>query len=66
MVLVTNIWNENVVTEFYFLSWVLPVKVYKDLTSPENFKIELHRVGGVYGLVNISDPNKIKQYIGSS
>ena len=64
--LATNIWNENVVTEFYLLSGFLPVKVYKDLTSPDKFKIELHRVGGVYGLVNISDPNKIKQYIGSS
>lgn len=65
-VLATNVWNENVVTEFYLLSGVLPLKVYKDLKTPDKLKIELHRVGGVYGLVNISDPNKIKQYIGSS
>jgi|ERR1700753_1438089 len=51
------------------LTGFLPLKIYKDLTSTsttEKLKIELHRVGGVYGLVNISDPKNIKQYIGSS
>jgi hypothetical protein len=51
------------------LNGFFPLKVYKDLTSAsatEKLKTELHRVGGVYGLVNISDPKNIKQYIGSS
>jgi len=52
--------------EIFLLSSYLPVKVYRDLNQPEKFKVELHKVGGVYGLVNISDPNKIQQYIGSS
>ena len=52
--LATNIWNENVVTEFYLLSGFLPVKVYKDLISLDKFTIEFHTVVGVYVLVNIS------------
>nr|UEX92947.1 hypothetical protein [Marasmiellus scandens] len=52
--------------ETFLLYSFLSVKVYKDLTKPQDFKIELHRLGGVYGLVNISDPSNIKQYIGSS
>ena len=52
--------------ESFLLYSFLPVKVYKDLTKPEEFKIEIHKLGGVYGLVNISDPKNIKQYIGSS
>jgi len=31
---------------------ILPLKTYKNLSSPENFRKELHRVGGVYGLIN--------------
>ena len=45
---------------------ILPLKVYKDLINPDKFRSELHRIGGVYGLVIVSNPNKIKQYIGSS
>ena len=58
--------NNNLIKECYSLLGVLPIKVYKDLTRPENFKIELHKLGCVYGLVNISDSTNIKQYIGSS
>ena len=57
----------RIINEEYFLLFsFLPLKVYRDLKQPENFKAELHKIGGVYGLVNISDPNHIKQYIGSS
>ena len=45
---------------------ILPIKIYDNLTNSENFRSDLHRVGGVYGIVNISNPKKIKQYIGSS
>lgn len=45
---------------------ILPIKIYDNLTNPENFRSDLHKVGGVYGIVNISYPKKIKQYIGSS
>ena len=45
---------------------IIPLKTYKNLSFPENFKSELHRVGGVYGLINTYDSKKIKQYIGSS
>lgn len=73
--IITCWFEENCVT--YYLIWLkteksfllssfLPIKVYKDLTKPEKFKDELYRKGGVYGLVNILDPNEIKQYIGSS
>jgi hypothetical protein len=48
--------------EYFSILNIIPVKVYTDLTMPENFKTEVHRIGGVYGLINISDPNKIKQY----
>src|SRR6266705_2695804 len=41
------------IENFCLLSGILPLKVYNNL-------------GGVYGLVNIYNPNKIKQYIGSS
>jgi group I intron endonuclease len=56
----------DISVENYLFSGVLPIKIYKNLTTPEVFKCELHRIGGVYGLVNISNPNNIKQYIGSS
>jgi group I intron endonuclease len=42
------------------------LKTYKDLSFPENFRSNLHRVGGVYGLINTVDRNNVKQYIGSS
>ncbi len=50
----------------FLFSSLLPLKVYKDLNNPEKFKDELHKLGGFYGLVNMSDPNNIKQYTGSS
>jgi hypothetical protein len=46
-----------------YVSGLIPLKVYKDLTNPENIKAELRKVGGVYGFINIKDG---KQYIGSS
>jgi group I intron endonuclease len=52
--------------EIFLFSGILPIKIYKDLSSPDKFRSELHRVGGVYGLVNVYEPKKIKQYIGSS
>src|SRR6266849_800592 len=51
------------------LTGFLPLKIYEDLTNAtatDKIKTDLHRVGGVYGLVNISDPKNIKLYIGSS
>lgn len=49
----------------YYLtvSALVPLKIYEDLLTPENFKKELTKVGGVYGLLNVKDG---KQYIGSS
>jgi group I intron endonuclease len=46
------------------IAGILPLKIYKNLSSPEDFRSELHRVGGVYGLINTN--KNIKQYIGSS
>lgn len=61
---------------FYFLNnndvsiicGFLPIKIYDNLTNHENFRSDLHKVGGVYGIVNVSakSSKKIKQYIGSS
>ena len=48
------------------LGGIIPIKIYEDLTNNKNLRSDLHRVGGVYGIVNISNPKKIKQYIGSS
>ena len=45
---------------------VVPLIIYDNLLNPENLKSNLHKIGGVYGIMNISDPKKIKQYIGSS
>ena|SRR5882757_3840156 len=50
----------------YGSAGILPLKVYKDLNNPDKFRSELHRIGGVYGLVNVFNSKKIKQYIGSS
>jgi hypothetical protein len=41
--------NNNFIKEYYSILGIFPIKVYKDLTRPEKFKTELHRVGGVYG-----------------
>jgi hypothetical protein len=51
---------------FIIMCGILPIKIYDNLTNTENFRSDLHKVGGVYGIVNISDPKKIRQYIGSS
>jgi group I intron endonuclease len=48
------------------IAGIIPLKTYKNLSFPEKFRSELHRVGGVYGLINTYDSKKIKQYIGSS
>lgn len=47
---------------------ILPIKIYDNLTNYKNFKPDLHKVGGVYGIVNISarSTKRVKQYIGSS
>ena len=48
------------------IAGIIPLKTYKNLSFPDKFKSELHRVGGVYGLINTYDSKKIKQYIGYS
>jgi group I intron endonuclease len=48
------------------IAGLIPLKTYKNLTSPESFRSDLHKVGGVYGLINTVNRNNIKQYIGSS
>ena len=40
---------------FVLMSGVIPIKVYKDLSNPENLKYDLYRKGGVYGFINIKD-----------
>jgi len=40
----------------------LPLKTYKDLSRPEELKIELNKIGGVYGFIHLPDN---KQYTGS-
>ena len=40
---------------FCYVSGLIPLKVYKDLTKPENIKAELKKVGGVYGFINTKD-----------
>jgi len=59
-----NIWEE--LTLFTLANGFIPIKVYEDLSQPKNLKSELYRMGGVYGFINISNKNSIKQYIGSS
>jgi hypothetical protein len=34
--------------EFFYYLVFFPIKVYRDLKQPEKFKVELHRVGGVF------------------
>ena len=47
---------------------MIPLKTYNNLSNHDNFKIELHRIGGVYGFIHINEEeDKIqKKYIGSS
>ncbi len=45
---------------------IIPIKIYDNLSNYDNLRLDLHRVGGVYGIVNISDSKNIKQYISSS
>jgi hypothetical protein len=33
------------------IAGLIPLKTYKNLSFPDKFKPELHRVGGVYGLI---------------
>lgn len=47
-------WSSKRCEDSFLLNGFLPLKVYNDLTKPAKFKIELHRKGGVYGLINIS------------
>jgi len=64
------------IENFCLLSGILTLKVYNNLllplgalrgySYPDKFRKEINKIGGVYGLVNIYNPNKIKQYIGSS
>lgn len=56
----------NSLTMDMLVAGIVPLKTYKNLFSPENFRSELHKLGGVYGLINTADSNNIKQYIGSS
>ena len=34
------------------IAGIIPLKTYKNLSFLDNFKSELNRVGGVYGLIN--------------
>jgi len=66
---ILDILNNNIRWEFTLSTLAkgfIPIKIYEDLSQPENFKSELYRMGGVYGFINVSDKNNIKQYIGSS
>lgn len=40
------------------IAGTIPLKTSKNLSFPDNFKSELHRVGGVYGLINTYDSKK--------
>jgi sensor histidine kinase YesM len=52
----------NSLTMDMLVAGIVPLKTYKNLFSPENFRSELHKLGGVYGLINTADSNNIKQY----
>jgi group I intron endonuclease len=47
----------------FSISTIVPLKIYKNLSKAKIFKEDLTKVGGVYGILHISDG---KQYIGSS
>jgi hypothetical protein len=53
----------NYELELFTISSFLPINLYKDLSRPEEFKVELNKVGGVYEFIHLPDN---KQYIGSS
>ena len=42
------------------IAGTIPLKTSKNLSFPYIFKSELHRVGGVYGLINTYDSKKQK------
>jgi GIY-YIG catalytic domain len=57
--------NSNIIRdEIILTSKPIPIKIYEDLSSIKNYKFELFKKGGVYGIINISPGNK--QFIGSS
>lgn len=65
-------YNFDYKLSFYFISFpIKPLNFYKDLTiaykgSDPILKKDLHKVGGVYGIVYKSKEGKSMQYIGSS
>lgn len=42
-----------------FIAGIIPLKTYINLSFPYILKLELHRVGGVYGLINTYDSQKL-------
>jgi hypothetical protein len=45
----------NKETYLFSLSIFIPVKIYKNLFFPEEFRSDLNKIGGVYGIINISN-----------
>jgi len=45
---------------------MIPLKIYHDLNNHGEFKMELHRIGGVYGIIHMNEEKVQKKYIGSS
>ena len=41
------------------IAGIIPLKTYQNLSFPDNFNSELPRVGGVYGLINTTDSQKL-------
>jgi len=41
------------------IAGIIPLKTYKNISFPDKFISELHRVGGVYGLINTYSSKKI-------
>jgi len=50
----------------YISSVFIPIKIFNNLSSPEKYKSDLYKKGGVYGIINNSDVKNRQQYIGSS
>lgn len=48
------------------MSGIISLKIYHDLSNHDEFKAELHRIGGVYGFIHINEGEIKKKYIGSS
>lgn len=44
------------------MSGIIPLKIYHDLSNHDEFKAELHRIGGVYGFIHINE-GEIKKNI---